>query len=388
MPDTPAKLLPASIIKGRQGNESSTAKRFSEFPQSVEQANPPRLNSTQRNQASESSNPRPLLPTHYQSPYPAAQQSPSYYNAHSHLQAVQQPSPFQEVPDQSQAFQQPTSYHGIKPDLSPGAPAHKNTRVQAPSTEGFRPQMDFDLNQPGLLSGTQDHKPSTSYQDTPPMYLQPGLGVQANMDKQLNSDTLPLRYDVLGDIVDTQYYYGSTANAGQSYDPMNLNATPWNNMVMGSSSQLATQPTQHLSGFTNVPQQTQSLQHGSQQYWPAPAMDPFGMGASAADDNRGQAYQLHQCTCGDSCRCLACPVHPYNDATRTEALKAGRILHQDYLWANGGDWEQMDTAYSALPIMKDSDYVEAQHLFPQSELADQNAASEPQPQPPSRSCCS
>ena len=385
MPDTPAKLVPAYIIKSRQGNESSTAKRSS---QSIEQANPPRSDSTQRIPASESSNPRPLLPTHYQSPYPAALQSPSYYNAHGHLQAIQQPSPFQEVHDQSQAFQQPAPYHGVKPGLGPGPPAHKNTRIQAPSTEGFGPQTDFDFIQPDLLSGTQDQRHSTSYQDTPPVYFQPGPGVQANMDIEMKGNTTPLGYDVLGDIFNPPYYDGSTANASQHYNPMNLNAIPWNNNGMDASSQLATQPMEDLTGFTNVSQQPPSLQHGPQQYWPAPAMDPFGMGASAADDNRGQEYQLHQCTCGDACRCLACPVHPYNDATRTEALKAGRILHQDYLWANSGDWEQMDTAYSALPIMKDADYVEAQHLFPQSALADQNAAFEPGPQSPSRSCCS
>lgn len=382
MPDTPTKLLPASIIKGRPRGES---KRSSESSQT---AKPPRLNSTQRIPASESTNPRPLLHTHYQSPYPAAQQSASYYNAHRHLQAVQQPSPFQEVQDQSQAFRQPVPYHGIKPDLSPGAPVHKNTRIQASSTEGFGPQLDFDFDQPGLLSETQDQRQSTSYQDTPPMYLQPGPGVQANMHKQLKGNTSPPGCDELGDLFNPPYYHGSTANASQHYNPMNLNATPWNNNGVGASSQLATQPMQQLTDFAIVSQQPQSLQHGSQQYWPAPTMDPFGMGASAADDNRGQEYQLHQCTCGDSCRCLACPVHPYNDATRTEALKAGRILHQDYLWANSGDWEQMDTAYSALPIMKDADYVEAQHLFPQSALADQNTTTESGPQSPSRSCCS
>ena len=370
-------MLPAYIIKGRPGSS-----------QSVEHANPPRLNSTQRIPASESSNPRPLLPTQYQGPYPVAPQSPSYYNAHGHLQAFQQPSPFQEVHDQSQAFQQSAPYHGIKLDLSPGVPAHKNTGIQAPGNEAFGPHIDFGFNQPGLLGETQDQRHSTSYQVTPPMYLQPGPGVQASMDKQLKGNTSPLGYDLLGDIFNPPYNYGSTANASQHYNPMDLDTTTWNNDGMGASSQLTTQPMQHLTGFTNVSQQPQSLQHVSQQYLPAPAMDPFGMGASAADDNRGQEYQLHQCTCGDSCRCLACPVHPYNDATRTEALKAGRILHQDYLWANSGDWEQMDTAYSALPVMKDADYVEAQHLFPQSALADQNPAPESGPQPPSRSCCS
>ena len=143
--------------------------------------------------------------------------------------------------------------------------------------------------------------------------------------------------------------------------------------------------------LTDFTQQSQLLQQGYQEPWPAPAMPPFGMGASAAEDNRGQRYQIHECTCGDACGCLACPVHPYNHATRMEALHAGRVLQQDFLGPNSLDFGQMETNYNNLPIMLDKDYIETEHFFKPSELTSQIPAAsfKPQTQGGSQggSCC-
>ena len=38
----------------------------------------------------------------------------------------------------------------------------------------------------------------------------------------------------------------------------------------------------------------------------------------------------HFCSCGDSCSCLACPVHPYNITTRNHVQDLGQIIVDDY----------------------------------------------------------
>ena len=38
----------------------------------------------------------------------------------------------------------------------------------------------------------------------------------------------------------------------------------------------------------------------------------------------------HVCNCGDSCSCLACPVHPYNATTRNHVQDLGQIIANDY----------------------------------------------------------
>ena len=38
----------------------------------------------------------------------------------------------------------------------------------------------------------------------------------------------------------------------------------------------------------------------------------------------------HFCNCGDSCSCLACPVHPYNATTRSHVQDLGQIIVNDY----------------------------------------------------------
>ncbi|KAL8792956.1 MAG: hypothetical protein Q9195_004453 [Heterodermia aff. obscurata] len=140
--------------------------------------------------------------------------------------------------------------------------------------------------------------------------------------------------------------------------------------------------------FSN-PQQ-QALQQGPSQNWPAPLMPLMGGGASAADDNRAQRFQAHCCTCGPGCGCLACPIHPYNDATKQEALHVGRLLSRDSPWSNGGETEILDpTKSDMLPqaIMSGEEWVDLQYSFPLSAMMDQTSVTDFETVPQRSNCC-
>lgn len=57
----------------------------------------------------------------------------------------------------------------------------------------------------------------------------------------------------------------------------------------------------------------------------------LGMAASAAEDieTRHNVDPMHNCTCGPACGCVACPVHPYNVATRNHLLSSAAQLMQN-----------------------------------------------------------
>lgn len=166
---------------------------------------------------------------------------------------------------------------------------------------------------------------------------------------------------------------------------------PWNNTPVPNALTYPTAPSSldAIGSMISNPQQ-QATQHGPSQNWPAPFMPVMGGGASAAEDNRAQRYQAHYCTCGPGCGCLACPIHPYNDATTQEALQAGRLLSQDSPWTNGGEPEILDpTKSDMLPkaIMSGEEWVDFQYSFPLSAMMDQTSVTDFETVPQVSNCC-
>ena len=110
-----------------------------------------------------------------------------------------------------------------------------------------------------------------------------------------------------------------------------------------------------------------------------PSIPSIGVGASAAEENRGQRFQEHICTCGTGCGCLACPTHPYNDITKQEALQAGRLLSQEPFWNSTDDFEVYGSTQSEVPpgvpsrtIIYGDEWLDAPYQFELSDLTSQS----------------
>ena len=55
----------------------------------------------------------------------------------------------------------------------------------------------------------------------------------------------------------------------------------------------------------------------------------------------------HFCNCGDSCSCLACPVHPYNATTRNHVRDLGQIIYEDCSRFHVQDDSQMSNEHAS-----------------------------------------
>ena len=193
-----------------------------------------------------------------------------------------------------------------------------------------------------------------------------------------------------------------TAHAGHHYQPPEPNhhidvssnafdGLLWNNTRVPDA---LTYPTASsslgaINSMISNPQQ-QALQHGRSQHWPASFIPVMGGGASAAEDNRAQRFQAHYCTCGPGCGCLACPIHPYNDATRQEALHVGRLLSQDSPWNNGAEPEILDSTQSEMlpkAIMSGDEWADFQYSFPLSEMMAQTPVTDFETELQESNCC-
>ena len=395
-------MVPNSVFGRKRGNETSELKQLAE---PVVQDSPPHPDTKKRTPtkaASERPKPRPLRPASYQDPAPTSQH--------------------------------PTPQHSAQGSVESAVSPFKDTGNQLVSAQDFIPESTFTTDPRGVLSGSQGLSYTDLYKHAPPTPYHHVATDCGQPNDYASGNTLPVGNDFSNNANNPQYHQ-PTGFVGQNYNPLNIfDGSQWHSVAtpgffsypgaqpLHNSTALMDvnqQPQYHslalmdvsqplqpnsgsLMGVTPQPQhsplalmdftqQSQLLHHGSQEAWPAPAMPPFGMGASAAEDNRGQGYPVHECTCGDACGCLACPVHPYNHATRMQALHAGRVLQQDFLGPNGLDFEQMESSYNNLPIMLDSDYIEAEHFFQPSELMGQIPPTSFMPQTQSGSqggsCC-
>ncbi|OAQ99406.1 hypothetical protein LLEC1_07324 [Akanthomyces lecanii] len=77
---------------------------------------------------------------------------------------------------------------------------------------------------------------------------------------------------------------------------------------------------QAMSNMNMAPQVQQAYMFGG----PQPAI-PYQQ-AGAADS---ATWTSHQCSCGDSCQCVGCAAHPYNDATQSYVRSAWNAMMQD-----------------------------------------------------------
>lgn len=76
---------------------------------------------------------------------------------------------------------------------------------------------------------------------------------------------------------------------------------------------------QAMSNMNMAPQVQQAYMFGGQSavpYQQAGAADPA-------------TWTSHQCSCGDSCQCIGCAAHPYNDATQSYVRSAWNAMMQD-----------------------------------------------------------
>ena len=193
-----------------------------------------------------------------------------------------------------------------------------------------------------------------------------------------------------------------TAHASHHYQPpetshridASLNAfgaLPWNNTAVPDALTYPTAPSSMnaMGSMISNPLQ-QALQQSPSQHWATSFMPVMGGGASAAEDNRAQRFQTHDCTCGPGCGCLACPVHPYNDATTQEALHVGRLLSQDSPWNNSVEPEILESTKSdMLPgaIMSGEEWVDFNYSFPLSAMIDQTSVTGLETGPQESNCC-
>ncbi|PHH62518.1 hypothetical protein CDD81_7091 [Ophiocordyceps australis] len=61
----------------------------------------------------------------------------------------------------------------------------------------------------------------------------------------------------------------------------------------------------------------------------APSYGSPSAHSSAAHSASGISWTSHQCSCGDSCQCVGCAAHPYNDATQDYVRSAWNTMMQD-----------------------------------------------------------
>ncbi|OAA59469.1 Copper fist DNA-binding protein [Cordyceps fumosorosea ARSEF 2679] len=84
---------------------------------------------------------------------------------------------------------------------------------------------------------------------------------------------------------------------------------------------------QAMSNMNMAPQVQQAYMFGGQT-----AVPPYQQ-AGAADTS---TWTSHQCSCGDSCQCIGCAAHPYNDATQNYVRSAWNTMMQDAHAAHNG----------------------------------------------------
>ena len=90
-----------------------------------------------------------------------------------------------------------------------------------------------------------------------------------------------------------------------------------------------------------------------------------GMPASAAEEvDPGHHSDLsHNCTCGPECGCVACPLHPYNEATRQHLLTgASHLALQAYLNGNH-EWNHPDA--NQRRIVSEPNTGPGENIFPE-----------------------
>lgn len=105
---------------------------------------------------------------------------------------------------------------------------------------------------------------------------------------------------------------------------------------------------QYVNGDTDLPLQGSVLTHTQPRFFHGALTDGndglTGIAAPAAGESNTccQPDPMHNCPCGNDCACVACSVHPNNDATRQHLLNgASHISQQNCL--NGRQWNQAAT---------------------------------------------
>lgn len=76
-------------------------------------------------------------------------------------------------------------------------------------------------------------------------------------------------------------------------------------------------------------QPLQQQQHIEQHNGPNGFNMPPAMNFPPPATPGGSAWTSHQCDCGESCQCIGCATHPYNEATQDYVRSAWNAVHED-----------------------------------------------------------
>ena len=291
------------------------------------------------------------------------------------------------------------SRHRVQGSAGSMADLLDNNLQQYTSPTSFmtsRLHPDIPLDQKAVYNPDLDYASQRAYQRMAPTHYGPTFRSDGSLTSYSGHDCVP---STVGSTMNSaaalplsRYLCPQEIDANQIYQPSDVyGSSSWGNNGMPVPSRNPLPPSMYNPGcVSKAAQQIDLLQHQSYQPSPVPEVPLLGVGASAAEENRAQRYQTHVCTCGPGCGCLACPIHPYNDATRKEALHVGRLFNQDSPWDYDGDLEQVGSVTEDLgpqPIMYGDEWLEAQHSFRQSELMNQNPVLEHEAEVQGRSCC-
>lgn len=290
-------------------------------------------------------------------------------------------------------MQDPFLYDHV-PGLQHPRPPYTTQELPAPTGIPYSDQTSSYVNaaasvplQPELPSSPSMHSPfseahnpyfGTPYHEAPVIPFGSPPASLRSMEKYSNRETTAsVNSDYSSDINPLNprifHQYQDPERLNREHAPIaTIGRSSWGNALAPVPLNYSIAPplVDAIGSMVSTPQQ-QSLQRVTSRYWSTPFAPAMGVGASAAEENRAQRYQEHECTCGPGCGCLACPIHPHNDATTQEALHVGRLLSQDPLWSNSSELEPFDAKSSEMvpeAIMSGDEWLESQYSFPMSDL--------------------
>ncbi|EGX93229.1 Copper fist DNA-binding protein [Cordyceps militaris CM01] len=180
---------------------------------------------------------------------------------------------------------------------APGGCCSGKQVAQATAVESKAAGTDGKPEASGSCCSSKDNGTSTPTQ--PPT---------DNANGQLNGNALPIFQSPMG-MANGMYPFFATPNIF-TYPPQ-----------YGSYMQ-PLQPKQWRQAMSNMnmaPQVQQACMFGGQ---PAVSYQQHG----TTDPS---TWTSHQCSCGDTCQCIGCAAHPYNDATQSYVRSAWNAMMQD-----------------------------------------------------------
>ena len=307
---------------------------------------------------------------------------------------------------------QDSSFYGLNPNIQHSEPTYHMQGLAATTETPYSDQTPSYVNaealvpQPlGIPSSPSMHSPfkgthnssfGTTYHGAPSipfgspaasfrsMENYPNRETTASVNSVYSSDVNPLNPRAF-------HHYQLPERLNHDHAPIStLGNPPWGNAMapIPLNYPIAPPLVDAIGSMVSTPQR-QSLQSVTSRNWSTPFAPVMGVGASAAEENRAQRYQEHECTCGPGCGCLACPIHPHNDATTQEALHVGRLLSQDPLWSSS-ELEPFDAKSSEMlpeAIMSGEEWLESQYSFPMSDLMSPISIPDFEADSQGRSCC-